>query len=145
MEYIRNIKSGAFNLHTSPQHTFNPSGINPEMLNPEDLEMSIMCSKMNNQLVRDGGFNDTSLASVSRLAGRAAKHDFEVLLSRHVDLSKCDVALISAVQVHGQYQDFGRATELKFDTDFVAIQEAYGLVGGERREFKKDERQVKLS
>ena len=72
-----------------------------------------MNQKLCKQLVRDGGFNDSSLQSVTRVAGRAALHDFEVLMDRYVNLEKADVAVISAVQIHGQYQDFGKAEEVR--------------------------------
>jgi hypothetical protein len=81
---------------------------------------------------------------MSRVAARAAVHDFEKLFKRHLDLERCDVAVVSGIQVHGQYQEFGTVRELKFDTEFVALQEGYAIVGGERREFQKDPRQLAL-
>ena len=145
VEFVSRLKAGRFNLnpHGAPP-AGDPGGVDRESLDPEDLEMSVMCAKLVNQLARDGGLNDTSLPAVSRLACRAALHDFDTLVGRHVNLESCDIAIVGAVQVHGQYQEFGSAKELKFDTEFVALQAGYAIVGGERRAFEKDQRQLAL-
>ncbi|GMH88184.1 hypothetical protein TrST_g10285 [Triparma strigata] len=143
-EFIKKLKVGTFNLHKNP-HTFCPDDdIDPEMFDPSDLELSIMNQKLCKQLIRDGGFNDSSLQNITRVAGKSALYDFEKLISRYVNLELCDVAVIHAIQVHGQYQDFGKVDELKYETEFVALQEGYAVVKGERRDFRKDERHALL-
>lgn len=114
------------------------------MFDPDDIELSIMNQKLCKQLIRDGGFNDTSLQSITRVAGRSALYDFENLVHRYVNLDSVDIAVVQAIQVHGQYQDFGKVEELKYETEFVALQDGYVVVNGERKEFRKNDRHALL-
>ncbi|GMH50318.1 hypothetical protein TL16_g00743 [Triparma laevis f. inornata] len=144
LEFIKKLKVGTFNLHKNP-HTFQPDdALDSEMFDPDDIELSIMNQKLCKQLIRDGGFNDTSLQSITRVAGRSALYDFENLVHRYVNLDSVDIAVVQAIQVHGQYQDFGKVEELKYETEFVALQDGYVVVNGERKEFRKNDRHALL-
>ena len=89
--------------------------------------------------------NDVSLDYITKVAARAALRDFEKLVHRYINFEIVDVAIVSAVQIHGQYQDYGKAQEIKYDTDFVALQKGIAVVGGgEPVEIRKDPDQLCL-
>ncbi len=141
LEFVRKFKTGTFNLHRNPRSGFEVGDdLDLEMLTAEDLELTVLHQKLSRQMIRDGGMNNTDLASVARVAARSALHDIEGAVGRYVNLSKVDVAVVSLVQVHGQYHDMGKAEDLKYMTEFVAPQVGYAIVnGGEKIWFRKAE------
>ena len=143
--FVKQFRRGTFNLHKSQRIGFEPGDeIDSDMLDPDDIEMSVLNMKLSNQLIRDGGMNDTTLTGVTKAAARAALHDYERMIDKFVDLEHCDVAVVSCVQVHGQYQDMGAADYLKYETEFVALREGYVLDKGEKVGFGKVEGMMAL-
>jgi hypothetical protein len=137
-EFVARFRRGAFNLGGTHRIGFDPgNGLDVDMIDPDDVELTVLHEKLARQVVRDGGANETDLVSTTKLAARAAMHDFVRLVERHANLEECDVAVVACVQIHGQYHDMGRAEEIQYDTEFIALQEAVAWVGGEKKVVSK--------
>ena len=53
-----------------------------------------------------------------------------------------DVAVVSVIQIHGQYHNNEEAEKILYDTEFVSLQKGFCVIkGGGRKNFRKYKKQ----
>jgi len=119
--------------------------IDGSMLDMNDLEMSLLNAKLSKQCSMESNiFNQMNLQTITRLAGKAALADFEDLIYNTLDLNRVDVAIVSSIQIHGQYHENEESENILYDTEFVALQRGFVVQGGRKEMFRKNPNNVNL-
>ncbi len=96
-------------------------GGGPELeLDPDDLEYGLLKRRLHRKL---GGAEVSGLVELTRVAHEVVREDLETLISRCVDVERCDFAVFTGIQLHG---DGG--------AECVWPGARYAVVGGERRD-----------
>jgi len=135
-EIMKSFKRGGLSVSSSAS-SLDLAG----KVDMEDLEMSLLSAKLCKQIGSNsmGFLNDLNLTNMTKLAAQSAREDFENLIYNSLDLNKVDVAVVSCIQIHGQYHDNGEAEKILYDTEFVTMQKGFVVVrgGGERLCFRK--------
>nr|AXF41559.1 LCI520 protein [Chlorella sp. ArM0029B] len=83
--------------------------------------------RMRHEGVTDESVKELSLVDVTKVAERTISDDLEYLISKTVDTSKADYAVITGVQVHNWANDFEDDSP---NMEFVAPTSAYVVVDG---------------
>jgi len=95
-----------------------------------DPEYSVLKARMDKKILKSGyKVKELDLASLTSLGEQAITEDLEELISRSVDMSKADYAVITGVQIHNWANSF-EDEEPNFE--FVQPCSAYVVVNGKK-------------
>jgi len=102
----------------------------PGVHDDEDPEYSILKQRMVNKMKEEGTSVDESfnLVDITKVAERTITADLEKLISKSVDTSKADYAVITGVQIHNWARSLD--TPGSYSMEFVAPSSCYAVVNG---------------
>ncbi|GAB4818999.1 hypothetical protein N2152v2_006045 [Parachlorella kessleri] len=105
----------------------------PGVHDPEDVELSVLKQRLARRLEFEGqtdaSIEALDLAELTRVAERTITSDLEFLISKAVDTSKADYAVVTGVQIHNWGQEFDNEEP---NMEFVAPAKVYAVINGKR-------------
>eukprot|EP00271_Cylindrocystis_brebissonii_P006540 TRINITY_DN19318_c0_g1_i1.p1 TRINITY_DN19318_c0_g1~~TRINITY_DN19318_c0_g1_i1.p1 ORF type:complete len:308 (-),score=56.44 TRINITY_DN19318_c0_g1_i1:482-1405(-) len=112
------------------------SGI-PIENDPDDEEyLKLKRKVLSKPICSDSGVEGPSLIDVTKAALEVITEDLENLISKTVDPSTSDYAVITGVQIHSGNQIPGEPFKLERTCDYIAGGSMYGVISGEKYIFK---------